>query len=239
MAGSHEAGGHEPHTPDLQIGRAGASARARYDALRRRDEGHRRKTFGRLAPLVRLIVGPDESTEAWGRGAEGEERIGAYLQGAVGGGVLLHDRSIPRRRSNLDHIAVVPSGIWVIDSKHYRGRVERRTVGGWFRCRPALYVARRDLTSLVAGALRQRAVVAEAVGSDVPVRVALCFTGAEWPFLARPFTIDGVLVTWPRALARALGAPGVLGAAERTDLARRVAEAFPPYRRSTGADTAT
>jgi hypothetical protein len=238
MAGPHEAGGHEPKTPDLRVGTAGASARARYDALRRRDDAHRRKTFGRLAPLVRLIAGPNESTEAWGRGADGEERIGAYLQRAVGGGILLHDRSIPRHRSNLDHIAVVPSGIWVIDSKHYRGRVERRTVGGWFRSRPALYVARRDQTSLVAGALRQRALVAEAVDSDVPVRVVLCFTGAEWPFLARPFTIDGVLVTWPRSLARALGAPGVLGSAEQTDLARRLAETFPPYRRSTGADTA-
>jgi hypothetical protein len=239
MAGSHEAGGRGPKTPDLQVGTAGASARARYDALRRRDDAGRRKTFGPLAPLVRLIAGPDESTEAWGRGADGEERIAAYLHSAVGGGVLLHDRSIPRRRSNLDHIAVVSSGIWVIDSKHYRGRVERRTVGGWFRSRPALYVARRDQTSLVAGALRQRALVAEVVGSDVPVQVALCFIGAEWPFFARPFTIDGVLVTWPRALARALGAPGGLGAAERTDLARRVAETFPPYRTSTGPDTAT
>ena len=44
---------------------------------------------------------------------------------------LLHDRRIPGRRSNIDHLAVSPSGIWVIDSKRYAGRarVRRRLRG--------------------------------------------------------------------------------------------------------------
>jgi hypothetical protein len=198
--------------------------------LRRRDNERRRETFGRLAPLARLLARPNASTEAWARGAEGEERVGALLRRAVGeNGVVLHDRSIPHSRANLDHIAVVPSGVWVIDSKHYRGRLERRGVGGWFRSRAALYVAGRDHSTLVHCALRQRSVVAAAAGPDVPVRAALCFTGAEWPRFARPFTIDGVLVTWPKALARVLGMPGRLDASTRNSLATRMAVAFPPY----------
>ena len=34
----------------------------------------------------------------------------------------------------------------------------------------------------------------------VPIHAVLCFTGSEWSLLAEPFTVDGVLVTWPKAL---------------------------------------
>jgi hypothetical protein len=210
-------------------GRAGASARAEYERRRSNDEARRRAVFGRLAPLVRLIAGPKPSTEAWGRGADGEERVGRWLDDAVGRrDLVLHDRAVPRRRANLDHLAVVPSGIWVIDSKHYRGMLERRDVGGWFASRPRLFVAGRDKSPLVTSARRQRALVAEAIGAGPPVRVALCFTGVEVALFTRPFTLEGVLVTWPRALAKALEAPGPLDPA-RSALADRLARAFPPY----------
>jgi hypothetical protein len=208
----------------------GASARARYERLRRRDERRRREAFGRLAPLVSLLAGPKRSTEAWGVGAGGEERIGASLGRAVGGhGVLLHDRRIPGGRANLDHLAVVASGVWVIDSKHYRGRLVRRRVGGWWTARDALFVGRRDHAALLAAARRQRRVVGRVVPRDVAVRVALCFTGVEWPLLARPFVLDGVLVTWPGALAKSLAAPGPLDADRRRQVAAGLAGAFPAY----------
>jgi hypothetical protein len=224
--------GHDPDTEACapEVGVAGASARARYDALRRRDDDRLREAFGRLAPLARLVAGPKQSTEAWRRGADGEERVGALLRCVVGTeGIVLHDRSIPHRRSNLDHIAVVASGVWVIDSKHYRGRPERRKVGGWFRSRPALYVAGRDRSDLVASALGQLAVVSAVTRAEVPVHVALCFTGTEWPPFSRPFTMGGVLVTWPRALGRALCARGPLDEPARSAVAARLAAAFPPY----------
>jgi hypothetical protein len=230
MAGRDEAEAHEHKATDLEFGTPGASARARYDALRERDDLRRQQTFGRLAPLARLLAGPNRPTEAWGRGADGEERIGSLLSRATGEhGVVLHDRSVPHRPTNIDHIAIMPSGIWLIDSKHYRGRLERRTIGGWFRSRPALYVAGRDKSDLVAGALRQRALVRAAAGPDVPVRAALCFTGTEWSLFARPFSIDEVLITWPRALTRVLRARGPLSARDRNDLAARLASVFPPY----------
>jgi hypothetical protein len=211
-------------------GRAGASARAEYERRRASDEARRRAVFGRLAPLVRLLAGPKLSTEAWGRGAAGEERTGRWLDGVVGGrGIVLHDRALPRRRSNIDHIAVVPSGVWVIDSKHYRGRLERRDVGGWFVSHPRLFVAGRDMSRLLASARRQLAVVTGAVGAGTRVQVALCFTGVAVAPFTRPFTLEGVLVTWPRALARTLAASGSLGSDERAALATRLARAFPPY----------
>ena len=220
----------------LWRGRAGASARSEYERRERRDDARRRAVFGPLAPMVRLLAGSKPSTEAWGRGADGEERVGHWLDRAVGRhGVVLHDRALPRGRANIDHIAVVASGVWVIDTKHYRGRLERRQLGGgWFLPRPRLFVAGRDESRLVLAARRQQALVAEALAAEEPsagspVRAALCFTGVQVGLCTRPFTLEGVLVTWPRAFARALRAPGPIGPAARRDLADRVARAFPPY----------
>ena len=126
-------------------GWAGASARAEYERRQARDEARRRAVFGPLAPVVRLIAGPKPSTEAWGRGAAGEERVGHWLDEAVRGrGMVLHDRALPHRRANIDHLAVVASGVWVIDTKHFRGRLERRDLGGWFV--PALVSSWRAAT---------------------------------------------------------------------------------------------
>lgn len=118
-------------------GRAGASARAEYERRQARDEARLRAVFGPLAPVVRFIAGPEPSTEAWARGAAGEERVGHWLDEAVrGSGMVLHDRALPHGRANIDHLAVVASGIWVIDTKHFRGRLERRDLSGWFVPRP-------------------------------------------------------------------------------------------------------
>ena len=216
-------------------GWAGASARAEYERRQARDESRRRAVFGPLAPVVRLIAGPKPSTEAWGRGAAGEERVGHWLDEAVHGrGMVLHDRALPHGRANIDHLAVVASGIWVIDTKHFRGRLERRDLGGWFVPSPRLFVAGRDQSRLVTSARRQQAQVAEALVAGEPaggplVRAALCFTGAQVGLFARPFTLEGVLVTWPRAFARMLAKAGPVGPAERRALAALLARTFPPY----------
>lgn len=214
--------------PDSR-GRAGASARAEYERRQARDDARRRAAFGRFAPLVQLIAGPTRSTESWRRGADGEEQVGQWLQHAVGGrGVVLHDRAVPGGRANLDHVVVVPSGVWVVDTKHYRGTLERRDTIGSFVAHPRLFVAGRDKSPLVAAARRQQALVADAVGSGPPVRGALCFTGAAHGLFTRPFVVDGVLVTWPRAFARTLAAAGPVALAECCTLADRLARAFPP-----------
>jgi Nuclease-related domain len=179
---------------------------------------------------VDLLVGSRPSTEAWGRGAAGEERVGNIVDRAVAAsGIVLHDRSLPGTHANIDHLVVVPSGVWVVDTKHYRGRLERRRIGV-FGVRSGLFVAGRDVAPLVGAAKRQRARVERALARGVPVRVALCFMGARWTALARPFPVDGVLVTWPAALGRRLRAPGPLGPAERAALAQQLSASFPPYR---------
>ena len=216
---------------EIDLGLPGASARAESERRRQRDERRRQEVFGRyLAPVVKVIAGERPSTATWDRGGRGEERVGSYLRQTVGdSGLVLHDRAIPGSRSNIDHIAVVPSGVWVIDTKAYKGRVRQRDVGGWFVSRPALFVNGRNHTKLIPAVQRQSALVRRAIRADVPMHAVLCFADAEWGLLGRPFTIDGVVITWAERLAGSLGGAGPLSNDSIRALAVQIAAVFPRY----------
>jgi len=118
----------------------------------------------------------------------------------------MHDRRIPGTRANIDHIVVTPGGIWVVDTKRYKGRPERHVEGGILRPRiEKLIVGGRDKTKLVDGIEWQVEQTRTAVGS-VPVRGVLCFIDADWPLIGGSFTVRGIEVLWPRKLAAELSA---------------------------------
>jgi hypothetical protein len=197
-----------PETSDgIQGGVAGGSAQREYERRRDRRE---QKVLGRHPRIGRLILAvtdDPQSTTAWAQGARGEQQLGASLDANVpSGSVVLHDRRISRSRANIDHIVVAPSGVWVVDAKRYRGRVERRDVGGMLRRDDRLFVNGRDRTSLVAGVERQVDAVcgalARARARSVAVFGVLCFLDADWATFARPFTLARVEVTWPKALIK-------------------------------------
>ena len=70
----------------------------------------------------------EQQLHAWRQGAEGERRTGAALATLEAQGwAVLHDLPWPGRPfANIDHIAVGPTGVYVIDSKNWSGRVEVR-----------------------------------------------------------------------------------------------------------------
>jgi hypothetical protein len=76
---------------------------------------------------------------------------------------------------------------------------------------------------------KQVAIVTRAVGekANVPVHPVLCFTGAEWSLFAEPFTIDGVLVTWPKELTKRIAKANGHGVPV-PDLAARLATRLRP-----------
>jgi Nuclease-related domain len=92
-----------------------------------------------LAPRLGLVLGglaavaagwglrfrPSPDAIAWRRGAVGERRT-ARLLGPLErhGWAVLHDLAVPGSRANLDHLAIGPGGVFVIDSKQYRGRLQ-------------------------------------------------------------------------------------------------------------------
>jgi hypothetical protein len=68
---------------------------------------------------------PSPEARAWRRGAVGERRT-ARLLGPLErhGWAILHDLALPGSRANLDHLMIGPGGVFVIDSKQYRGRLQ-------------------------------------------------------------------------------------------------------------------
>jgi hypothetical protein len=73
---------------------------------------------------------PSPDAVAWRQGAAGERRT-ARLLGPLErhGWVVLHDLAVPGSAANLDHLAIGPGGVFVIDSKQYRGRLQLDAVG--------------------------------------------------------------------------------------------------------------
>jgi hypothetical protein len=211
-------------------GVAGASARQMYEQKHRRREAQIEQKWGRLAGVAKFMSDDPQSTKAWAKGSEGERRLAADLTKRVGDrAVLLHDRKISGSRANIDHLAVAASGIWIIDAKNYKGKVEQRDVGGWLKTDHRLYVNGRDHTKLVGGFARQINAVLDAIGdAEIPISAALCFVGSEWGLLAKPFQQGGVWVTWPKKLSEMIAAPGSLTPGNVAQVAERLASGLPP-----------
>ena len=209
---------------------AGASARREHDRCRFQDEQSVRAAHPRLGGLLVAVRGERQWTRAWATDAEGEEAVGGMLDGlSEFGNVTLHDRRIPRSRANIDHVVVAPSGIYVVDTKHVRGRVEVRDVGGIFERDERLYVANRDRTRLTHALGKQADAVRRALGpTHVPVHAVLCFVGAEWRLLQRPFDLHATTVLWPRELSRRVLQLGRLDLDAVEVIARRLRCELPP-----------
>jgi hypothetical protein len=185
---------------------------------------------GRLAPVVRFLVDDAKTITPRAEAAAGEGRLAGHLRRVLGDrAVLLHDRRVPGSRANIDHLAVAPSGVWVIDAKDYNVKVERRNLGGWFKGDHRLYVGGHDRTRLVEGLGRQVDAVEKALGDPgVPVHAALCFSDATWGRFPRPFRIGSTWVTYVEGLAKLIAAPGDLEHGRVVRIARQLGAALPP-----------
>lgn len=222
-----------PPPPAIDPGRPGASARAEYARRHEKREQQIEAKWGtgRIGRLAKALSDDPQSTEAWAKGAAGEERVAEVLRARLGlSALLLHDRRVPRTRGNIDHLVIASSGVWVIAAKRHSGKVERRDVGGLLRSDMRLFVGGRDRSKLVDGLGWQIDAVRNALGegSSVPVHACLSFVGAEWPvFFAKPFQLAGVWVSWPSKLAELAGGSGPLGEEDIERVARVLAERLP------------
>ena len=68
---------------------------------------------------------PSPAAKAWRRGAVGERRTARLLAALERHGwAVLPDLAVPRSQANLDHLVIGPGGVFVIDSKQSRGRLQ-------------------------------------------------------------------------------------------------------------------
>lgn len=238
--------------PPLDTGVAGASAAAEYEKRSRRETRRKEAVvakdaawraevkenhpiLGRVATALtpKPVIGPEsQSTRAWKVGAEGELGVARTLA-ACEDVITLHDRRVPGTKGNLDHLAIGPGGVYIVDAKRYEGKVERRDAGSFFRPDERPYVNNRDRTKVVKGMGWQLEAVLDALNRDgthtgLPVRAVLCFVDSEWPLLfAKPRHLHGVTVLWPKALQDLVRSGDHLDAAGIDRTARFLADAFP------------
>ena len=171
------------------------------------------------APRLGLVVGglaavaagwglrfrPSPEAVAWRRGSAGERRT-ALLLGPLErhGWAVLHDLAIPGSRANIDHLAIGPGGVFVIDSKQYRGRLQLDPSGRLWHGRSPLAPALRA----VSFEADQAAMVLPDPGLAVVLIVAV--HGAQVPW--GKVVMAGVPVVAARRLPSMLRAlPAVLG----------------------------
>jgi hypothetical protein len=214
----------------INLGTPGASARREFERRKAGRERRVRARYPKIGALLHAMSDEPQSTTAWNTGALGEERLGQRLNGLATDRLrVLHDRRIPGSRANIDHIAVAPSGVYVIDAKKYAGRRRLKIAGGFLRARTErLLVGTRDCTKVVDGVLKQVAVVKDVIADDVPVHGVLCFVDADWPLIGGSFTTREIAVLWPKKLYSHLRAAGPVTDDKLIELHHRLAVALPP-----------
>jgi hypothetical protein len=189
--------------------------------------------FGGLVAIAYLSQ-RKQSTEAWAIGAKGERAVAARLAKVASKGVVsLHDRRIPGSRTNIDHIAIGPSGIYVIDTKVVSGSVSVKTTGPiWNRGPVKLFIRGRDKSSFVDGMDKQINAVAGALSGSPFANVDLVqpmvvLVSAEVGFFARPWKIRGVWIGWPKEMARIVSKSGPLSTQQVQQLSHVLASRLP------------
>jgi hypothetical protein len=206
------------------FGTPGASAREQADIRRRKLE--------RLA----------REEHSWEGGSLGEEGTAEAIEKRCPAAIALHDRRMPGSRANIDHIVLVPSGVWVVDSKRMKGRIKVEDAKDGTQ---KLLVDGRNRTELVHKLTSQvnavRSVMTQ-VDPRVPVNGAFCFWLAiestrdlfdprvednGLPLL-RTWTINGYPLFHPRQLTRRLNSAGTLTARRADEIAAILGSHFLP-----------
>ena len=216
---------------ELDLGTPGGSARREHERRRARREANTHEAHSRIGKLLMGAQPTPVSETNWETGAAGEEMLAAHLAKACPEVLVLHDRRIPGRRTNIDHLAVTPSGVFVIDAKRYTGKIEVRKP---FLGDASLFIKGRNRTKLVEGLARQQEVVRSALAEaipEMPVHACFCFLNpagqsSSLP-LIRTLNINGFPLFRPRKLSKRLNAPGALSEVSRREVAELLVAAFP------------
>ncbi len=134
--------------------------------------------------------------------AWGDRRLGNFLKGAKGEEWVAHELSflsseyaifnglgLGGGKQNFDHIVVGPAGIFVVETKNWKGSVEFRGgklyAGGKEPSRPPLRQVKAATAELVAW-------LDDAGRGDIPVHSVLCFISTQLP--EEIMNVNGVVV---------------------------------------------
>jgi hypothetical protein len=177
--------------------------------------------FAATVTVARGLWGSRQSTEAWGKGAQGERMTADVLARLPDGYVTVHDLPMPGSRANIDHLVLGPTGVFTVESKHYSAPV---VING-----KQVRAGGRSGRPLIEQATRQAAAVTAALGvAAVPI-VVVHGAGVQLSGWFTKPTVDGVRFCSGRRLHKALtGRPAMLGPDEVASLANRARRLLAP-----------
>jgi hypothetical protein len=145
----------------------------------------------------------------WVQRSDRDRRARTWLEIVESEGVvMLNDRRIPGSKASIKLIAVAPAGVFVIDTKHYKGLVHTKRPGPMSDLGPdELHVGRRNCTPSVTKVARQVEAVRSALGT-------------------RPRASD-VWVGWPKLLAARVRIPVVMDAPTVQEVSLMISDHLP------------
>jgi hypothetical protein len=176
---------------------------------------------------------PATGGRGWVQRSENDRRSRPRLEILEGEGVVvLNDRRIPGSRLHIELVAVSPAGVFVIDSKNYKGLVHTKRLGPMWDLGPhQLHIGKRNCTGSLDSVTKKvdavRTVLeSTAWGSQVPVHPVLCLTRAEWGYAAA-VQVNGVFIGWPRLVAGRLREPVVMDSPTVREVSQMISERLP------------
>ena len=146
-----------------------------------------------------LLIRSGRRLSCFLKGAEGEEEVARRLAFLDSDYAVFHGLRLDRR-GNFDHVVVGPAGVFVIETKNWKGRAAFRDgrifINGREPSRSPLRQVKEAVAALVDYFDR------EGVG-EIPVRPVVCFFSTELP--EEVSNINGVLVCRAERLPQLLG----------------------------------
>ncbi|WP_136081600.1 nuclease-related domain-containing protein [Pontiella desulfatans] len=144
--------------------------------------------------------------------AWGDKRLGNFLKGAKGEEWVAHELAFLNAeytvfnglrfgggKQNFDHIIVGPAGVFVVETKNWKGSVEfhdgKLYAGGREPSRPPLRQVKAAAAELVS-------FIDDAGCGDLPIHSVLCFLGTKLP--QEVMNVNGVVVCTGKKLVEVL-----------------------------------
>jgi hypothetical protein len=149
------------------------------------------------------------------------------------GEIILNDRRAPVGGGNIDHVIIASSGVWVIDTKYWEGKVDYKGASA-FGASYRLFVNGKDFTYLTDEIYAQVIPVAELLNDrSIPILPAIVFVNTDWKSTVRlatnkPYRHNHVVIAWPKALIAEIKRPGTLSLSQVSSVGSLLNEQLKP-----------
>lgn len=160
---------------------------------------------------------------AWSAGAEGERRVAATLGQLPPGWYVHHDRLLRPGRggTNLDHVVIGPSGVYLVDTKNWAGGTSVHGGILWQHTGSSSPKGREpDNVARFAGEMEK--------GLGLPVVPVIALAGSRASSFARQRVRGVEIIPHEGLVAWLLAQPATSDAMGAELLSRRVAHTYPP-----------